>query len=204
MAKAQGPVQNLGPTGERVAANIRTLRGSMKYKELSDRLAEIGRPIPVLGLSRIESHARRVDTDDLVAIALALEVTPTRLMLPMTDHGAVELTPKVSAGPVKAWKWADGEEPLKGQPRDTERFRRRVRPEFDSRFDHGHMAVRAAETVASRIAQLAYDDPEDPEISEKTEERITAIQLAMARLQAEVDDLAHAARQVRSDLFGER
>ena len=45
----------LGPTGTRVMANVRKLRQSqgMTYKELSERLERLGRPIPVLGLSRL-------------------------------------------------------------------------------------------------------------------------------------------------------
>lgn len=116
MPKAQGQVQNLGPIGERVAENVRALRGSMTYRELSDRLEELGRPIPVLGLSRIESKARRVDTDDLVALAIALEVSPVRLLLPpkptADEHELVPLTPGKSAEWHLVWRWTAGEQPL--------------------------------------------------------------------------------------------
>ena len=46
----------LGPVGQNVVANIRQLREVRKlaYTELSARLSDLGRPIPVLGLSRIE------------------------------------------------------------------------------------------------------------------------------------------------------
>jgi transcriptional regulator with XRE-family HTH domain len=116
MPKAQGQVQNLGPIGEQVAENVQRLRGAMSYRELSDRLSEVGRPIPVLGLSRIESKARRVDADDLIALAIALGVTPIRLLLPprTTSSGdnPVQLTPEVERTWVAAWRWAVGDQPL--------------------------------------------------------------------------------------------
>jgi transcriptional regulator with XRE-family HTH domain len=65
-----------------VAENIRRLRAMrvMTYVALSRRLAVIGRPIPVLGLRRIEQGERRVDADDLVALAEVLGVEPVQLL----------------------------------------------------------------------------------------------------------------------------
>jgi transcriptional regulator with XRE-family HTH domain len=118
MPKAQGQVQNLGPTGEHVAENLQRLRGAMSYRELSERLEALGRPIPVLGLSRIESKARRVDADDLVALAIALDVSPVRLLLPprtsarAKGYEGVQLAPEVERTWVAAWRWAVGDQPL--------------------------------------------------------------------------------------------
>lgn len=72
---------SLGPAGERVSRNIKRLResGRLTFVELSDRLAKIGRPIPVLGLRRIERGERRVDVDDLFAFAEVFEVSPLML-----------------------------------------------------------------------------------------------------------------------------
>lgn len=66
----------LGPVGDQLRANIRTIREAhgFTYQWMADRLAEIGRPIPTLGLSRIENGERRVDADDLVALAQVLQV----------------------------------------------------------------------------------------------------------------------------------
>lgn len=58
--------------------------GAMQYQELAERLEKVGRPIPVLGLRRIESEERRVDADDLVALAIVLNVSPVRLLMPYT------------------------------------------------------------------------------------------------------------------------
>lgn len=109
------PKNPLGPTGGRVLTNIKRLRQArgLTYKELSDRLERLGRPIPVLGLSRLEKGERRVDVDDLVALALALGVTPNRLMLPDIDVPGTPteemLTQNVQARPSRLWEWAQGE-----------------------------------------------------------------------------------------------
>ncbi|MGO9100438.1 MAG: helix-turn-helix domain-containing protein [Mycobacterium sp.] len=71
-----------GPVGMIVARNVRRLRGDTSYAELSRRLDELGRPIPPLGLRHLEAGARRIDVDDLVMLALALDVPPMTLVLP--------------------------------------------------------------------------------------------------------------------------
>ncbi|MET8766304.1 helix-turn-helix transcriptional regulator [Streptomyces sp. NPDC004658] len=85
----------LGPTGEhlrRRIAQLRELRGMTK-KQLSDRVGELGRPIPPLGISRVEAGTRRVDTDDLVALASALQVSVPQLLGPSTDCGTCQGAP---------------------------------------------------------------------------------------------------------------
>jgi transcriptional regulator with XRE-family HTH domain len=72
----------LGPTGHAVRKNISRIRElqKMSLQDLSDRLVRLGRPIARSGLFKTESGDRRVDVDDLVAIAAALGVTPDRLL----------------------------------------------------------------------------------------------------------------------------
>ena len=90
---------------------------------LSDRLQALGRPILPTGITKIEKGGRRVDVDDLIALALALEVTPNRLLLPETvpestlppgkqPQRDVSLTPHVTVTAQQAWRWASGEAPL--------------------------------------------------------------------------------------------
>jgi transcriptional regulator with XRE-family HTH domain len=91
--------------------NLRDLRNRrrLSFKDLADRLEELGRPIPTLGLSRIERGNRRVDADDLVALALALGVNPTALLLPRNTapDELVDLTADYQATARDAWNWAD-------------------------------------------------------------------------------------------------
>lgn len=109
-----GTLQEPGPTGLRVAANIKALREAqgISLRALAARLAELGRPIITSGIHKIETGQRRVDADELVALALALDVSPNRLLLPpeaSTERG-VDLTPEVTI-PTEdaAWRWACGE-----------------------------------------------------------------------------------------------
>lgn len=77
----------LGATGETVRINIRRLREAQNlgYAAFSRRLKDIGRTIPELGLRRIEEGDRRVDVDDLMALSVALGVSPLALLMPETS-----------------------------------------------------------------------------------------------------------------------
>ncbi|MFM9672751.1 helix-turn-helix domain-containing protein [Streptomyces galilaeus] len=131
----------LGSVGQRVAKEVARLRGRTTVRELSTRLSKLGRPILPSGITKIEQGKRRVDVDDLVALAVALEVTPTRLLMgpPPPDGGAsdpahddvweegewvssdgtrrsplwtIRLAPDLALEPWEAWTWALGESPL--------------------------------------------------------------------------------------------
>jgi transcriptional regulator with XRE-family HTH domain len=109
-----------GVTGATTMENLKRARGEMTYAELSRRLEAVGRPIPSLGLRRIEAGERRVDVDDLMALAVVLRVSPLALLLP---HGGQSETSDFVAGSVRndqLWQWAIGEVPLGGG--DQRRF----------------------------------------------------------------------------------
>jgi len=87
----------MGPVGLRVADNLARLREQrgLSLTQLARRLAAAGRPIPVLGLRRLEELKRRVDVDDLVAFAAVFDVPAERLLseklsLTWTIEGEVE------------------------------------------------------------------------------------------------------------------
>lgn len=77
----------LGATGETVRRNIRWIREARGTSgaELSEALKRLKREIPVLGIQRIEAGTRRVDVDDLAAIAVALDVSPASLLMPLRN-----------------------------------------------------------------------------------------------------------------------
>ena len=108
-----------GPIGAAVAANVEAHRAAqnLSYAALSRRLAELGRPIPALGLTRIRDGQRKVDADDLVALALALEVSPATLLLPPApdeDAGGTALvTERGGYYPRRQiWNWLISEAPI--------------------------------------------------------------------------------------------
>lgn len=117
LGDARGEV-GWGPASRRVASNLARLRGDRKLStvRLAKALEELGNPIPATGITRIEKGQRRVDADDLVALAIALDVTPNALLLPPTPAEDVALTPAVHTSALNAWKWATGDTAL---PRES-------------------------------------------------------------------------------------
>lgn len=101
-----------GPTSERVAANVKAVRVERRLTlgQLAERMTELGRPVLKSGLSKLEQGQRRVDVDELVALALALEVTPNRLLLDaVADDEPIRLTEAYETNRAQAWAWSCGE-----------------------------------------------------------------------------------------------
>jgi transcriptional regulator with XRE-family HTH domain len=115
---------------------------------LSERLKAVGRPILPSGLSKIELGERRADVDDLVALAIALEVSPAALLMPNEPTGErVDLTENRRVSFNNAWSWATGEGPLLEPGEELElhdpryqRFIRENRPHENPRRPMGHVA----------------------------------------------------------------
>jgi transcriptional regulator with XRE-family HTH domain len=107
----------VGVIGHHVATNVLRLRKvrGLTVKSLSARLAECGRSIPSSGLTRIELGERRVDVDDLVALAAVLGVSPAALLLPLDDEPAktVQITGAREVPADTAWAWLNNERPLR-------------------------------------------------------------------------------------------
>jgi hypothetical protein len=127
---------DLGPIGTAVAANIERLRENLSYAELSRRLTALGRPIAPLGLTRIRDHQRRVDVDDLVALAMALDVSPATLLLPdASANGSAPVTEGGDDYPRRQiWRWLIAEAPVDAPnsthpPTSVVRFRLRATPD---------------------------------------------------------------------------
>jgi transcriptional regulator with XRE-family HTH domain len=106
------PAIQCGPTAATVAANvkrIRKARGLSTYA-LSGQLSEAGRPIAPSAVAKVERGERQVTVDDLMALAVALDVSPSALLLPPTDDPSekVEITGTASVPADQAWDWMDG------------------------------------------------------------------------------------------------
>lgn len=118
----------MGDTAATVASNIRRLRRAqgMTMGQLSVNLSEAGRPMKANTLSTVENMTRRIDVDDLIAFAVALNVSPAALLMPAyEDDDAVEM-----------WAWITAESPRSGGTVDTddqfavEAWRRSQVPKF--------------------------------------------------------------------------
>jgi len=79
-----GACPPVGEAGRNVVANVEQLRKDrhLSLRQLSDRLGEAGRPILPSVLHRLLQGGRRVDADDLVALAAVLGATPAGLLAP--------------------------------------------------------------------------------------------------------------------------
>jgi transcriptional regulator with XRE-family HTH domain len=145
-----------GPVARQVIENVKGLREEHGWnrEQLSERLREVGRPIRATGLARLEAGKRRVDADDLVAIAMAFGVSPVRLLLPAErGPGGVGLTDTRTVSWEVAWRWMVGELPMlpneKGvdatDPR-TREFIMRNRP-----FEHARTSTELARWLSARV-----------------------------------------------------
>jgi transcriptional regulator with XRE-family HTH domain len=144
-------------------ANLRRIRQEqgLSYAELSRRLTATGHPISDTGLLKTERGDRRVDVDDLAALAAALDVSPARLLLPgldIADPEPAALTSGVSADPAALWAWSAGETPLGAAPvtADSPREDRSAEIRFSraNRPHHWHAAPPPALPVTDGPARM--------------------------------------------------
>lgn len=89
MAKNPTPT---GPAASTVAWNVQRRRAELRITaaELVQRLADLGREVHRSWVSEVENGRRRVDVDDLVQLAAALDVSPATLLMPasvMSEEG---------------------------------------------------------------------------------------------------------------------
>ena len=98
-----------GNTNGHVAVNLRRARQStgVDLRTLSARLKAAGRSISPSALSKIENGDRRVDVDDLAALAYALETTPADLFTPVDDAPAPTGVPEEYV-PEEVQSWVQG------------------------------------------------------------------------------------------------
>ena len=115
-----GVKSELGVTAAAVADAVRRHRERVGwgYARLSRELTRLGRDIPSLGLSRIEAGERRVDCDDLTALAVAFGVSPISLLMPEAEDGSpdtfMQLTGTEKVPGSRLWSWLNGSYPLEG------------------------------------------------------------------------------------------
>jgi transcriptional regulator with XRE-family HTH domain len=127
-------------TAETVSANVQRLRKerNLGLRGLSNKLGEVGRPLGHSAVDQIERGTRRVDVDDLVALAAALGVSPVTLMMPSMENRAEMIDAPGEDGkatPTPAdrwWLWLRAESPLPGYIGSDRKFFADARPEWDA------------------------------------------------------------------------
>lgn len=194
-----------------IAHNVAILRKArgMSVRDLSAVMEQVGQKILPSGITAIEQGKRGVGAEDLLALAVALNVNPARLLLPVGDRQEeVALTPAVTVPAGVAWPWVRGETPIaavavaSGNPDTTLRemiddFRRHSEPAFErDRLHDDHTAVRATRDVLDRVRalldereQLKRDVYSDADREELRDRSAPSLRRALRRLVAEVDDL---------------
>lgn len=157
----------LWPTGECVRHNVQQHRKSqgLTHADLVERLKANGYTMPRSGLSEIENGGRRVTVDDLMALAVALGVTPNALLLPLEDTGrSVRATAVGEVSLADLWHWADGNRPLndlqhqtqaKLSPAASRDFSRPVRPRLNANADDTDSEKSALEEALRDLQKAA-------------------------------------------------
>lgn len=166
---------------------------------LRDEVAAVGRHLPATGVIKTESGERRVDVDDLVAFALALNVSPLTLLLPDAwGDDEVWLTERRRVQSRTAWLWGQGLEPAteadsEAEDQDAykarEDFRALALPE-ERRRAAEHPANREAQDLAEMVARLVQvaDVSVDGE-SASVRRSLRAARLRLRKLEAELEQI---------------
>lgn len=123
-----------GATARAVAQNVERLRKAqnLNIPELGRRLGAIGHPMTATSITRLENGERRVDADDLMALAIVLGVNPNGLLLPdsKNDKQAMQTTGRAETDSAAVlWGWALGKNCL-GMHEDPVVFRRKAMPRW--------------------------------------------------------------------------
>lgn len=149
--------RELGPTAEAVRINLQRLRyeARLSLRQLADRMPPGPGALSHSSIGEIERGVRRVDVDELTALAAVLGVSPATLLLPVSfDLDAhpqptaqpdepVQLTGTQPEARETMLRWLRGDRPISSETISTaddfeaEAFRRRALPGWAWGWYHG-------------------------------------------------------------------
>lgn len=119
------------------AENVRAWRGKETQERLATRVAQLGVTMNRSILANIESHRREeLTVEEVFAFALALNMSPTNLVLPNDEATEVAVTPTVTEYPFFVRLWIYGERRLTstgGDERQLDLDFQRKAPEHELR-----------------------------------------------------------------------
>lgn len=99
-----------------LGGNLSTIRarvGMASAQELADKVKEIGGRLDRAAIAKIESGARNVSLDEALLLAVALDVSPVHLFIPLDDKELVQVAPKLDAVSARdAREWIRGRSAL--------------------------------------------------------------------------------------------
>jgi transcriptional regulator with XRE-family HTH domain len=104
---------------EQFAEQIRETRKrrGMTQQGLADRLNQLGAQIDRTAVAKTERGTRELALPELFAFALALDVAPVHLLVPIDSDEPMRLAPNLEASPYEARQWIRGFLPLLQDPR---------------------------------------------------------------------------------------
>ncbi|MFD8945267.1 helix-turn-helix domain-containing protein [Streptomyces californicus] len=210
MTDGEAKSSGWGPISENLKVNLPRLRKArgLSTTALSESLKQLGQHIPPTGITRIEKGQRRVDADDLVALALSLNVSPLTLLLPETwDGSPTRLTPNVRLSTRTAWLWAQGhtpasELPLADEGESPEEAQERGRVYYDLEESYralalpperrqaaNHPANREAGGAAAMVEQLVEVSEKRGDDAAAVRRSLRAARLRLKKLEAELEQI---------------
>jgi transcriptional regulator with XRE-family HTH domain len=171
-----------------VAARLREVRKGRGWtaNELAERCSRAGLPISKSVLANIESgrpgddgrRRRDITVDELLALALVLDVAPIYLMAPTQDQAkptAIAVTPEVSIeDPDQLLLWLRGDQPLPAT--DSRRY-------FTAALEH--MPMLDSARVMNELRSAVLQD----RTSELLDQFRASKELIAAQAQAELNDV---------------
>ncbi len=150
MARRKRPAR---PASAVVAERIRQLRKEKRWTQtdLAEAVTGFGHPMHQTAIAKIEAKQRKVSVEDLLVLALALDVPPPLLFLPFDRDEDLALTPTTATYPWRVWEWLHGEEPLPS--RNTPEWHRGSEPALlyanvrddQKQVNRARLAIRTAE-----------------------------------------------------------
>lgn len=124
MARARRTKQAPAAVGQVFAARLREAREARRWtqQQLAGAMNALGAPMDRTTIAKLEKGHRQARVEELVALAAALDVSPTYLLLPWHLDARVKLAPKLSVDTFAALRWARGDGPLDPANERTYRF----------------------------------------------------------------------------------
>lgn len=110
-----------GPIGKQVGEALARERNARRLTTagLAEEVDGLGVAMTASTVTKIEKQDRRVTVDELIAFAVALDVSPVTLLLPTKRTESVQITEELAAPWEQTWRWAHGEVALPGSSGDT-------------------------------------------------------------------------------------